>query len=81
MMTSMVGSPRIVANATTRGCYTLQVTKFDAGGPGGQFALKYGRYPLSNPNCSNPTPVGVSAQRQLPKPALEPQQPVQLISP
>lgn len=73
--------PRIVANATTKGWYTLQVTKFDGGGPGGQFALKYGRYPLTNPNCSNPTIPAASAQRVQTKPALEPQPPVLLISP
>ena len=70
--------PRIVANTTVKGWYTLQVTKYDGAGPGGQFTFKYGRYPLSNPNCSNPTPVTASAQRQLPKP---PPEPVQLISP
>ena len=60
--------------------YTLQVTKFDGAGPGGQFTFKYGRYPRTNPNCSNPTPVANSAtqtQRQQQKVST----PVQLISP
>lgn len=47
--------PRIVALTSIRGWYTLQVTRYDGRGPGGQFTFKYGRYPLSNPNCSNPT--------------------------
>lgn len=73
--------PQLVVNTIVRGWYALQVTKFDGGGPGGQFTFKYGRYPLTNPNCSNPTIPAASAQRLQAKPGLEPQPPVQLISP
>lgn len=63
--------PRIVANTTVKGWYTLQVTKFDGGGPGGQFTFKYGRYPLSNPNCSSPTTPTATVQPAQAKPRVE----------
>lgn len=60
--------PRIVARTTVKGWYTLQLTKFDGGGPGGQITFKYGRYPLSNQNCSNPTTALSAAQPAQRKP-------------
>ena len=49
------GRPRIVAQTTVKGWYTLQISRYDGKGPGSNFTLKYGRYPLSNTNCSSPT--------------------------
>ena len=47
--------PQIVAQTTLKGWYTLQISRYDGGGPGSNFTFKYGRYPLSNRNCSSPT--------------------------
>lgn len=66
--------PRIVARTTVKGWYTLQLTKFDGGGPGGQITFKYGRYPSSNTNCSNPTSPTTAARAAQIK-VVEPVQP------
>jgi hypothetical protein len=44
-----------IGSAPATGWYTVQVATFNGLPALDNFALKYGRYPLGNPNCANPT--------------------------
>ena len=48
--------PRVAINGTpTGGWYTVSISHFSGAPVTGTFGLRYGRYPLNNPNCAAPT--------------------------
>jgi hypothetical protein len=44
-----------IGNTPNVGWYTVQVMQFAGGGAFSNFTLRYGVYPLNNPNCAAPT--------------------------
>lgn len=46
-----------VNGASARGWFTVQVSSYNGLGQPAGFVLRYGRYNVGNPNCTNPTPA------------------------
>ena len=44
-----------ILTGTRKGFYTIQLAQFGGVPVESLFGIKYGRYNLGNPNCSNPT--------------------------
>jgi hypothetical protein len=54
-----VRCPLVKANTPSGvdGWYTVSISHFAGNGSPTSFRLRYGRYPLGNPNCASPTPA------------------------